>query len=384
MAQKKETVEVKLEGNEKARNLLIFMDGTWNDENGRNNNGAVTNIYKMFSSLSGHHENSNIPHQKSTAKHLGLYFRGVGNDEDNIKAIGFYQGAFGAGERNIRDHAYASICKHYQPGDRICIFGFSRGASSARLLASKLNEYGLPKQITLHYRQVKNKSSGERELLFSRYKVEEENSKDIDVSFLGLFDTVGAFGIPLKLGPLNFQKLNLFRDLTLSPNIKKALHLVAIDESREPFLPTLTNYNAQAEEVWMPGVHADIGGGYSNCLLGNIALDYMINSLQEAVTSPEVTFSKSINKWIDFDLVRDDFVIHYHGDGFKKYPRPMQVIKREKATNLPVKVHKAALSFLEQDNLYFSERFNSFKTRVPIIYDPVNLKSLAENFIKIK
>lgn len=176
------------------------------------------------------------------------------------------------------------------------------------------------KQITLFYRDVKNKSTGEKELLFSRYKAEEENSKAVDVSFLGLFDTVGSFGIPLKLGQLNFQKLNLFRDLTLSPNIKKTLHLVAIDESREPFIPTLTNFSNQAEEVWMPGVHSDVGGGYHDCLLGNISLDYMIKGLQEAVTSPEVTFSKSINKWIDYDLVRDDFIIHYHGDGFKKKP----------------------------------------------------------------
>ena len=86
MARIKETVEVKLEGKEKPRNLLIFMDGTWNDENGRNNSGAVTNIYKMFSSLSGHHESSKLPHKKSTAKHLGLYFRGVGNDEENIQS----------------------------------------------------------------------------------------------------------------------------------------------------------------------------------------------------------------------------------------------------------------------------------------------------------
>jgi uncharacterized protein (DUF2235 family) len=384
MARVKETIEVKLEGKEKPRNLLVFMDGTWNDENGRNKDGAVTNIYKMFSSLSGHHENANIPHKKSTAKHLGLYFRGVGNDEENIKAVGYYQGAFGAGERNIRDHAYASICKHYRPGDRICIFGFSRGASSARLLASKLNEHGLPKEITLHYRHVKNKSTDERELLFTHYRAQEENTKEIGVSFLGLFDTVGAFGIPLKLGPLNFQKLNLFRDLTLAPNIDKTLHLVAIDESREPFIPTLTNYDDKAEEIWMPGVHADIGGGYHDCLLGNVALDHMIKVLQENVKSPEVTFSKSIDKWIDYDLVRDDFVIHYHGDGFKKNPRPMHVLKREKPAKLPVKVHKAALTFLEQDNLYFSERFNSFKTRVPISYDPVNLQMVKENLSKIK
>jgi len=107
---------------------------------------------------------------------------------------------------------------------------------------------------------------------------------------------VGAFGNPLKLGRLNVQKLNLFRDLTLSPNIKKTLYLVAIDESREPFIPILTNFKNQAEEVWMPGVHADVGGGYHDCLLGNISLDYMIQGLQEAVASPEVTISKFANK----------------------------------------------------------------------------------------
>ena len=384
MAKNRVAVDVKLEGKEKPRNLLVFMDGTWNDENGRDNNGAVTNIYKMFSSLSGSHNHSNIPHIKSTAKHIGLYFRGVGNDEENIQQIGYYQGAFGAGERNIRDHAYASICKHYRPGDKISIFGFSRGAASARLLASKLNEHGLPKRITLNYRQKTNKNTGKKELMFSSYKAEEENSKDVEVSFLGVFDTVGAFGIPLKIGPLNFQKINLFKDLTIAPNIKKALHLLAIDESREAFIPTLTNFEERIEEVWMPGVHADVGGGYHDCLLGNIALDFMINKLAEAVSEPEVTFSKSVNRWIDYDLVRDDFVIHYHGDGFKKEARPIQVLKREKPAKHAARIHKSALMFLEQDNLYFSEKFSSFSTRVPISYNPDNLKALGDNFIKMK
>ena len=131
MPQKKESFEIRLTGKPKPRALLIFMDGTWNDENGYCNDGAITNVYKMFSTLSGSHRVGDIPHQKRTAKHLGLYFRGVGNNEDHIKSIGYYQGAFGAGERNIRDHAYANICKHYRPGDRICIIGYSRGAASA-------------------------------------------------------------------------------------------------------------------------------------------------------------------------------------------------------------------------------------------------------------
>lgn len=166
MPQKTETCEVRLEGRPRPRALLIFMDGTWNDEHGRNNDGAVSNIYKMFSTLSGSHHGGDIPHEKRTAKHLGLYFRGVGGDEDNIRSIGYYQGAFGAAERNIRDHAYASICRHYRPGDQICILGYSRGAASARLLAAKLSEHGLPAKIDIHYQQLKNKVTGEAEWMF--------------------------------------------------------------------------------------------------------------------------------------------------------------------------------------------------------------------------
>ena len=225
-------------------------------------NGAVTNIYKMWSSLTGTLEQENIPFKRETKNHLGLYFRGIGNDEDNVAAKGFYKGAFGAGEKSIRDHAYASICQHYQPGDRICIFGFSRGAASARLLATKLDKYGLPSEITLYYSDVKNKASGKKELLFTKYKSKDEGEKSLPVSFLGVFDTVGAFGIPINIGIFNFQKINLFKDPTLAKNIQKAVHLVALDESREPFVPTLANQADHIEEVWFAGVHADIGGGY--------------------------------------------------------------------------------------------------------------------------
>ena len=384
MPQKKETYEPRLEGKAKPRALLIFMDGTWNDENGRGNDGAVTNIYKMFSTLSGSHRVGDIPHQKRTAKHLGLYFRGVGNDEENIKSIGFYQGAFGAGERNIRDHAYASICKHYRPGDQICIFGFSRGAASARLLATKLHEHGLPKKIEIHYRKLKNKVSGESEWMFTHYKAEEENSLPVEISFLGLFDTVGAFGIPFNIGPLNFQKINLFRDLTISPNVKQAVHLVAIDESREPFIPTLANFRENVDEVWLPGNHSDVGGGYHESNLGNVALDYMVRRLQETVKDPEINFSKHIARFLDYDLRRDDFHIHYHGDGFKRDPRQMHVLRNQKPTRMPVKVHHSAFRLQEQDRFFFAERFNSFTTLTPIRYNPNNLSALGENFLLMK
>jgi len=382
MATHKETHKVVRDGPEVARNLLIFMDGTWNDENGRDNDGAITNIYKMFSSLTGRVEAESIPFKRETVKHLGLYFRGVGNDEENVSAMGFYKGAFGAGEKSIRDHAYANICKYYRPGDRICIFGFSRGAASARLLASKLDKYGLPEEITLYYRDVKNKKTKKAERLFTKYKAKEESKESLPVSFLGVYDTVGAFGIPINLGPLNFQKINLFRDLTLARNVEKAVHLVAIDESRDPFVPTLTNHRNSIEEVWFSGVHADIGGGYLDSKLGNITLDYMLNRLGQHIQSPGVTFTTRLEKFRNYDLEEDDFIIHYHGDGTAKEPRSIHVRMNDKETRSPAVIHESVLKLLEARNFFYSERLNSFATRVPIDYDPVNLKEIGENFTR--
>lgn len=379
----KETHTVVREGPQKPRNLLVFMDGTWNDENGRDNDGAVTNIYKMFSSLTGQKTTESIPFKRETANHLGLYFRGIGNDEENVKFKGFYKGAFGAGEKSIRDHAYASICKHYRPGDRICIFGFSRGAASARLLASKLDKYGLPSEITLHYSTVKNKMTKKEELLFTKYKSKDEGEKSLPVSFLGVFDTVGAFGIPISVGRLNFQSINLFKDLTLAKNIEHAVHLVAIDESREPFIPTLANKRNNLEEVWFSGVHADIGGGYLDSRLGNITLDFMVNRLDKIIQSPAVTFGPRLNQFRTYDLEEDDFTIHYHGDGRAKEPRSIHVRMNDKPTKSPVVIHESVLKLRGSGNFYYSERLNSFTTMVPIDYHPTNLKKLGDNFKKV-
>jgi uncharacterized protein (DUF2235 family) len=380
----KQTYNVAREGEEIPRNLLVFLDGTWNDENGRDGDGAVTNIYKLFSSLTASRvATESLPHERETANHLGLYFRGVGNDEENIISMGYYKGAFGAGERNIRDHAYACICKHYKPGDRICIFGFSRGAASARLLASKLNEHGLPSEITLHYRKAKNKNTGNEEPLFTKYSAKDESKKILSISFLGLFDTVGAFGIPIDIGPLNFQKINLFRDLTVARNVERVVHLVAIDESRTPFIPTLTNKSDRIEEVWFAGVHADIGGGYLEGRLGNIALDFMVNRLEKYVQSPSIKFLSRLDSFRNYDLDEDEFVIHYHGDGIAKKPREIHVLKSDKPTaKFPAVLHQSVNKLRKVQNFYYSERLNSFATRVPIKYAPRNVDELGDNFLE--
>ena len=131
-----------------SRKLIVLIDGTWNDENGEDNSGVVTNVVKLYRVLEGDSENQ-----------IARYFRGVGNDDD----FGFIEktinGATGGGEKKIREQAYSVIAKEYREGDKILIFGFSRGAAGARMLASDLNEKGVPEEITITYKISANKQS---------------------------------------------------------------------------------------------------------------------------------------------------------------------------------------------------------------------------------
>ena len=132
----KKTYLLKDRPESQGRKLIILIDGTWNDENGEDNDGVVTNIVKLYRVLAGDSE-----------KQITRYFRGVGNDDD----FGFVEktinGVTGGGEKNIREHAYATIAKEYCKGDEILIFGFSRGAAGARMLASDLSKKGIPEEI---------------------------------------------------------------------------------------------------------------------------------------------------------------------------------------------------------------------------------------------
>ena len=257
------------------RHILVFLDGTWNDENGKDGDGIVTNIYKLFSSMSGNLDKTDVPFKRETSTQLALYFRGVGNDEDHSTVGTFYEGAFGAGEKRIRDNAYSEIVRHYRRGDKISIFGFSRGAACARLLAGKINKYGIKQEI-----EVQGKTN-DGEFYFQNYKHKDERKLPVDVEFLGIFDTIGAFGIPINIPGLPFQKINLFKNLKVAKNVKQVVHCVAIDESREPFIPTLCNQSDKVDEVWFAGVHTDVGGGYRYAELGKITLGYMVSRLNQ-------------------------------------------------------------------------------------------------------
>lgn len=365
----------------KRRNVIILLDGTWNDETGKKGSNIVTNIVKMRRLLKG-----------DSKSQIVRYFRGVGNDEDNNFFGRLKEGAFGAGEKRIRNHAYATICKEYRAGDRIFIFGFSRGAASARMLASDLSKIGIPDEIVLTTSAYSNKSSKNLEYRFESFNAVGK-SHPIEVEYLGAWDTVYAFGIPVSILGWQFHKYDLFKNKTVASNIVKAVHLVAIDETRDPYCSVLMEAEDRVHEVWFPGVHSDVGGGYVNDELGRITLNYMLQKLDEHCTDP----GRKLNKMQYVNQLRAKFTalghqqlaFHFHGLGYKKSIRGIHVLNGIASENgLRPKIHASVEDLQDSPEVFSCQRKKRWfrgasESLTRIVYNPPNVKTLEDGFEKV-
>lgn len=265
-----------------AKKLIVFCDGTWNkpDETDPSGKPCPTNVSKLFratcaTDLSG---NPQVVH----------YVQGVGtHPDDKIRG-----GAFGKGiSKNIID-GYQFICSNYTPGDEIFLFGFSRGAYTARSLAGLIYNMGILKRE--HFNQMTKAYSGYQDRSDDWHPSRTKNNQakkfrddysygKEEIRFLGVWDTVGALGAPygLILGFLfNLLFKCRFHDTELTPIIKSGYHALAKDEKRWPFRPSLWNLSsahnpANFEQKWFDGVHSDVGGGYANSGLADFALVWM-------------------------------------------------------------------------------------------------------------
>ena len=286
------------------RKLVVCMDGTWNKP-GQKDEGVKTetNVLKLSEAL------AKLPDQI-----LG-YFRGVGTDRGE-KVAG---GAFGWGLFDQIKDGYRFLREQFQPGDQIYIFGFSRGAYSARSLAGMVLRCGIikrdadPKFPDLGADLLTTQQDGNLRMdvvdrVFALYKraYDEKNRPEVErfkqqycydptVRLVGVWDTVGSLGVPdgvipflKKFDKALDEKLYGFLDTDLSPRVEAAYHAVAIDEHRKPFLPTLWTdpKNAPArvnvagsnvEQTWFVGAHSNVGGGYADTGLSDIALRWMID-----------------------------------------------------------------------------------------------------------
>ena len=268
------------------KRIVILCDGTWNSPTIT----TPTNVVRLRDALIND-ENTQIVR----------YLPGVGVNKyaNRIKALihKVGGGAFGWGlGRNVR-LAYQQLCLHYEPGDQIYIFGFSRGAYTARSLGGMIRKCGivpkdriesaltLNKAWRLYKRQGDHLDEGplweQRKALSPDIATSEddwtargENGSIVDIHFMGIWDTVGAKGLPTKLlGPIArlWNRRYQFYDMKLSSMVKHAYHALALDEQRQLFEPTPwenldtlnganTGPDKPYDQLWFVGNHGIIGG----------------------------------------------------------------------------------------------------------------------------
>ena len=300
------------------KRIVLLLDGTWNDaEVG----ASDTNIVRLRENIAACLDPTAVkpseatpvssPHQMSISfrthtdavsgekiPYLVFYERGVGTGGffDNVKG-----GAFGIGlARNIR-RAYLFLSRNYAPGDEVFIFGFSRGSYTARSLVGYIGAVGLLRssdctaanesRAWYHYRTNPLDRLPTDEAEIRRYAYPKD---DVRIKFLGVFDTVGALGIPISWFKRENRDLFEFHDVGLSPKCDVSIQALAIDEHREAFEATLwrkpkfEHIAAVTEQVWFTGAHSDVGGGYIDertrvslpqRALDDITLDWMIQRL---------------------------------------------------------------------------------------------------------
>jgi uncharacterized protein (DUF2235 family) len=214
---------------------LYAFNGTWNSEKTDavdtkdNEYLANTNVLKFRDAYSG----SN-----------GYYTNGVGTRFGLLGRV--FGGAFGVGGRDRINDALDHLRLRLAAGDTpVDVIGFSRGAALALAFTNRV------------YKQV----------------IDPRTGKPPVIRFLGVWDVVGSFGIPINLGPFLFQEYNLGYTLTLPANVEHSFHAMALDERRQTFRVTRLK---GACEVWFRGAHSDVGGGNGNLGLNNIALCWML------------------------------------------------------------------------------------------------------------
>lgn len=240
------------------KNIVICCDGTGN-EYGENKTNVVRTSEIAI------HDRSQIVYYDP-----GVGTGGFEYEESSRQVI--KDQATGRGlQKNVED-AYRFLMKNYEEGDKIFLFGFSRGAFTVRSLAGMLANCGLLRphleNLVEYASKVYNKNETK---LHDGFK--ENYSRNCPVHFIGVWDTVES---------LNFSASERFHDHRLNPEIPYAYHAVALDEIRKDFPPCLwderrvDSSKQTLEQVWFAGVHSDVGGWYKEHGLSDIALRWML------------------------------------------------------------------------------------------------------------
>lgn len=213
-------------------------------------------------------------------KQIVFYQSGVGSEAnfkgDPVSGTTLLQALGTAVASKIRD-AYAFLAQNYEDGDEICIFGFSRGAYTARKLSGLIDVIGLlPRKELVQFFRIW------RELVDGKTPTIPPDTRRPRIKCVGVWDTVGSV-----YGTIDALEI---KDTSLPTTIDIALHAVSLQENRKKFLPTLwtsppggIGSGQVLKQVWFAGAHSDVGGGYQRHELADIALFWMAGEIQSFI-----------------------------------------------------------------------------------------------------
>ena len=344
------------------KHIIICSDGTGNTAI----KGRGTNVFKLYEAvdIAGHRvPGANVPEQ------IALYDDGVGTESFvPLKVLG---GMAGWGlSRNVKK-LYTEIARVYAPGDKLFLFGFSRGAFTVRTLAGLITSCGivdiarfadkahLDNAVGTIYRQYRRRyrtalgkllrgDADDSALVFAhehcvRHDVHAPGGR-IEIEFIGVWDTVDAVGLPFHISDVINSTIwrFKFRDNILNPQVKRACHALALDEERHSFAPVLWQHHERIEQVWFSGVHSNVGGGYPRQGMSLVALDWM---MERAAAQDGVRFLPHVRSlYRELQNVDDKLYDPRSGVGifYRWKPRDVNALCRSAGIQRP-KVHLSAI-----------------------------------------
>ena len=274
------------------KRLLCFFDGTWNS---RADKDELTNVVKLYNA---------VPEtDASGVRQIAHYEIGIATKE-NFGRLTFAAGALGVGVADRIQSGLKFLVENYEPGDEIYIFGFSRGAFQARSLGGLITLTGLLKSAAVEripelWDYYQSHKAAPNDAILAGIRSDTHAAR---IRCIGVWETVGNLGVPLvRRGHIN--RALAFHGTGLSPQVDVGLHALSIDEPRKSFSPTFwTKRKGETlpagqiiEQVWFPGCHANVGGGYKDCGLSDISLLWMA---ERAMATTGVG--------LDFDTLRRD------------------------------------------------------------------------------
>ena len=292
------------------KNIVICADGTGNTTV----KGRGTNVFKLYEVV----DQASHRWTPGVTPQVALYHDGVGTE--TLKWYRVLTGATGLGlSRNVKQ-LYGELARVYAPGDKIFLFGFSRGAFTVRTLAGLIHACGIldlskyrtnaafkagieeayreyrqqyNSWLTAIFHRTKKLDAARLAELRSRFSVTipefQPGAQGKLIEFMGVWDTVDAVGLPIAAAEFVNRVIYAFKfpDRTLNMSVAHACHALALDEERESFAPVLwdearTTNPERVEQVWFAGVHSNVGGGYPRQGMSLVPLDWIMSKAEAA------------------------------------------------------------------------------------------------------